>query len=173
MLGPLYIISWIKAKHEPSTHQEFRYLNFDLTKWVHKNGNFSKTKRAIRSAQVAKWPQRHPLRYLFQWRGWKSTLSHSFITFFEREPFLRRFLWWIFWIFWFHGCIGVSKVYGRSFRSFWRNLAISEEILCSPLFHSLSNLPLVDQALLNLTTRWRFSTPDYCKILLISPWTKV
>ena len=43
----------------------------------------------------------------------------------------------------------------------------------SPLFHSLSNLLLVDQALLNLTTRWRSSTPDYCKILLIWPWTKV
>ena len=50
--------------------------------------------------------------------------------------------------------------------NFWRNFV-------SPLFHSLSNLLLVDQALLNLTTRWRSSTPDYCKILLIWPWTKV
>ena len=50
---------------------------------------------------------------------------------------------------------------------------VCQETLCSPLFYSLSNVPLVDQALLNLTTRWRFSAPDYCKILLISPWTKV
>ena len=163
----------MEAKYKPSTHQELRYLNFDLTNWVHKNNNISKTISAIRSAQVAKWPQRHPLRYLFQWRGWKSTLSHSFTTFSEREPFLRRFLWWIFWIFWFQGCIGVSKVCGRSFISLRRKLAICEETLCSPLFHSLSNLLLVARALLNPTTRWRFSTSNYCKILLISPWTKV
>ena len=173
MLGPLYFISWIEAKYRPSTHQEFRYSNFDLTNWVHKNGNISKTITAMRSAQVVKWPQCHSLRYLLQWRGWKGTLSPSFITFSEREPFLRGFPWWIFWIFWFQGCIGVSKVCGCSFISLRRKLAICEETLCSPLFQSLSNLPLVDQALLNLATRWRFSTFDYCKILLISPWTKV
>ena len=160
----------MEAKYKPSTHQELRYLNFDLTNWVHKNDNISETISAIRSAQVAKWPQRHPLRYLFQWKGWKSTLSPSFITFSEREPFLRGFLWWLFWS---QRCIGVSKVCGRSFGSLRRKLAICEETLCSPLFQSLSNLPLVDQALLNLATRWRSSTPDYCKILLISPWTKV
>ena len=173
MLGPLYFISWIEAKYRPSTHQELRYLNFYLTNWVHENGNISKTISAMRSAKVAKWPQRHPLRYLFQWKGWKSTLSPSFITFSEREPFLRGFLWWLFWSQRSQRCIGVSKVCGRSFRSFWRNLAISEEILCSPLSHTLSNPLLVDQALLNLTTRWRSSTPDICMILLISPWTKV
>ena len=62
----------------------------------------------------------------------------------------------------------------RKFHKFARKkLAICEETLCSPLFHSLSNLLLVDQALLNLNTSWRFSSPNYCKILLISPWTKV
>ena len=134
MLGPLHFIWWMEAKYKPSTHQELCYLNFDLTNWVHKNDNISETISAIRSAQVAKWPQCHPLRYLLQWRGWKGTLSPSFITFSEREPFLRGFPWWIFWIFWFQGCIGVSKVCGRSFRSFWRNLAISEEILLGHSF---------------------------------------
>ena len=122
---------------------------------------------------MAKWPQGNPLRLLFWWRGWKSTLSPSFITFSEREPFLRGFLWWNFWGFWSQKYVGVSKVCGRSFGSLRRKLAICEETLCSPLFQSLSNLPLVDQALLNLATRWRSSTPDYCKILLIWPWTKV
>ena len=122
---------------------------------------------------MAKWPQRNPLRLLFEWRGWKSTLSPSFITFSEREPFLRGFLWWTFWSQRSQRCIGISKVCGRSFGSLQRKLAICEETLCSPLFQSLSNLPLVDQALLNLATRWRFLTPDYCKILLIWPWTKV
>ena len=173
MLGPLYFISWIEAKYRPSTHQELHYLNFDLTNWAHENGNISKTISAMRSAKVAKWPQHNPLRLLFQWRGWKSTLSPSFITFSEREPFLRGFLWWIFWSQRSQRCIGVSKVCGRSFKSLRRKLAICEETLCSPLFHSLSNLLLVDQALLNLNTRWRSSSPDYCKILLISPWTKV
>ena len=173
MLGSLHFIWWIEAKYRPSTQQELRYLNFDLTNWIHKNGNISKTISAMRSAKVAKWPQRHPLRYLFQWKGWKSTLSSPFITFSEREPFLRGFLWWTFWSQRSQRCIGVSKVCGRSFRSLPRKLMICQETLCSPLFHSLSNLPLVDSALLNLTTRWRSSTPDYCKILLISPWTKV
>ena len=145
VLGPLHFIWWMEAQYKPSTHQEFRYLNFYLTKWVRKNSDFSKIIKATRSAQVAKLPQRHPLQYLFQWRGWKSTLSHSFTTFSEKELFSRRFLWWIFW---FQGCIGVSKVCGRSFISLRRKLAICEETLCSPLFHSLSYLPLVDQALL-------------------------
>ena len=122
---------------------------------------------------MSKLPQRNLLQYLFQWKGWKSTLSPSFITFSEREPFLRGFLCWLFWLFWSQRCIGVSKTCGRSFGSLRRKLAICEETLCSPLFQSLSNLPLVDQALLNLTTRWRSSTPDYCEILLIWPWTKV
>ena len=30
VLGPLYIIAWIKANYKPSTHQELRYLNFAL-----------------------------------------------------------------------------------------------------------------------------------------------
>ena len=31
MLVPLYFIFWIKANYRHSTHQELRYLNFDLT----------------------------------------------------------------------------------------------------------------------------------------------
>ena len=52
------------------------------------------TRASLRSAKVAKWLQRYPLRYLFQWKGSKSTLLPSFITFSEREPVLRGFLWW-------------------------------------------------------------------------------
>ena len=44
----------IEAKYRPSTHQEPRYLNFDLLNWVHENGNCSKTLSAIRSSKVAK-----------------------------------------------------------------------------------------------------------------------
>ena len=43
VLGPFHFIWWIEAKYKPSTHQEFRYLKFDLTNWVPENGNFSKT----------------------------------------------------------------------------------------------------------------------------------
>ena len=125
------------------------------------------------SAEVSKLPQRDTLRYLFQLWGWKSPLSPSFSIFFERGLSFWLFLWWAFWALWSQGCIWVSKTCERSFRSLRRKLTICEETLCSPLFQSLSNLPLVDQALLNLNTRWRSSSPDYCKILLISPWTKV
>ena len=58
-------------------------------------------------------------------------------------------------------------------KSMWKKFQKFVKNFISPLFHSLSNLLLVDQALLNLNTRWRSSSPDYCKILLISPWTKV
>ena len=34
VLVPLYSISLIEAKYKPRTHQELRYLNFDLAKWV-------------------------------------------------------------------------------------------------------------------------------------------
>ena len=34
VLGPLHFIWWIEAKYKPSTQQELRYLNFDLTKLV-------------------------------------------------------------------------------------------------------------------------------------------
>ena len=92
---------------------------------------------------MAKWPQRNPLRLLFQWRGWKSTLSASFITFSEREPFLRGFLWWNSCNYWSQRCIGVSKTCGRSFVSFWRNLAISEEISWAFSFKFASSSPSV------------------------------
>ena len=97
VLRPLHFIWWMKANYKPSTHQELCYLNFDLTNWVHKNDNISETISAIRSAQVAKWPQRHPLQYLWRWKGWKSTLSPSFVTFSEREPLFEGLLCWDFW----------------------------------------------------------------------------
>ena len=92
VLGPMHFISWIEAKYKPSTHQELCYLNFELTKWVQEKNCQNCLNDAIRSVEVAKWPQRNSLQLLCQWRGWKSTLSPSFITFSEREPFLRVFL---------------------------------------------------------------------------------
>ena len=143
VLGPMHFISWIEAKYKPSTHQELCYLNFDLTKWVQEKHCQNCWNYAIRSVEVAKWPQRNPLWLLFQWRGWKSTLSPSFITFSEREPFLRGFLCWNFWNFWSQRCIWVSKRCGKSCRSFWRNLAISEEISWAYSFKSASSGPIV------------------------------
>ena len=37
---------------------------------------------------------------------------------------------------------------------------------------TLSNLLPSKQAVLNLATRWRSSTPDSCKTLLVLTWTK-
>ena len=143
VLEPLYIISWIEAKYQPSTHQELCSLNCDLTKWVQEKNCQNCIKSATRSVEVSNWPQRNPLRLLFQWRGWKSTLSPSFITFSEREPFLRGFLWWNSCNYWSQRCIGVSKTCGRSFVSFWRNLAISEEISWAFSFKFASSSPSV------------------------------
>ena len=134
VLGPMHFISWIDAKYKPGTHQELCYLNFELTKWVQEKNCQSCYEGAIWSVEVAKWPQHNPLRLLFQWRGWKSTLSPSFITFSEREPFLRGFLRWAIWAFWSQRCIGVSKTCGRSAGSLRRKLAIREETLCGLLF---------------------------------------
>ena len=95
---------------------------------------------------MAKWPQRNPLRLLFQWRGWKSTLSASFITFSEREPFFRGFLWWNSCNYWSQRCIGVSEQCETSCRSFWRNLAISEEISWAYSFKFASSSPSVSKS---------------------------
>ena len=51
----------------------------------------------------------------------------------------------------------------KKFGNFWRNFV-------SPLFYSLSNLLLVDRALLNLTIRSRSSTPEESRIML--DWLK-
>ena len=74
VLRPLHFRHRIKGLLRPSTNADLCYLKFGnclpkLQNW---------------SVEVAKWPQRNPLRLLFQWRGWKSTLSPSFITFSER-----------------------------------------------------------------------------------------
>ena len=160
---PLYFISWIKANYGPSTQQKLRYLNFVLTKWFPEKHDFSTTINAIRSLEVAKWPQLNPLRCLFQWKGWKSTRSPYFISFSEREPVLRGFLCGSLGSFWSQRWIGVKETCGRSFRSFWRNLTISEEILWGYSFKSAS----CDYIVLNPATRWRSSTPDPCKTMLV------
>ena len=134
VLRPLHFRHRIKALLRLSTNANLCSLKFDLTNcsWeiVCQNCKIC----AIRSVEVANLPQRNPLRYLFQWKGQKSTLSPSFITFSERGPFLRGFLCWIFWLFWSQRCIGVSKTCGRSFGSLRRKLAICEETLCGLLF---------------------------------------
>ena len=53
-----------------------------------------------------------------------SSLLLPFVTFSEREPFLRGFLCWDFWGFWSQRCIGVAETCGRSFRSLPRLLTI-------------------------------------------------
>ena len=126
VLRPLHFRNRIKALLRLSTNTNLCSLKFDLTNCSWEKNCQNCKSSSIRSVEVAKLPQRNPLRYLFQWKGQKSTLSPSFITFSEREPFLKGFLCWLFWS---QRCIGVSKTWRRSFGSFWRNLAISEEIL--------------------------------------------
>ena len=143
VLKSLHFCHWIKAVLRPSTNANFCYLKLDLTNcsWEKKSINCKIS--AIRSVEVAKWPQHNPLRLLFQWRGWKGTLSPSFITFSEREPFLRGFLWWNSCNYWSQRCPGVSKTCGRSYRSFPRNLTISQEILWAYSVKSAYSDPIV------------------------------
>ena len=143
VLRPLHFKHRIKGLLRPSTNANLCFLKFELTNCSCEIFCQSCKIGAIRSVEVAKWPQRNPLRLLFQWRGWKSTLSPSFITFSEREPFLRGFLWWNSCNYWSQRCIGVSKTCGRSFVSFWRNLAISEEISWAFSFKFASSSPSV------------------------------
>ena len=82
VLRPLHFRHWIKALCRPSTKTNLCYLKFDLTNCSWEK-NCLNCKSAMRSVEVAKLPQRNPLRYLFQWKGQKSTLSPSFITFIE------------------------------------------------------------------------------------------
>ena len=97
------------------------HCNFDLANSFYGNCCISKTISARRSAEVSKSSQRNPLRFPFAWKGWKSTLSSSFIAFSEREPFLRGFL---FWIFWSQRCIWVSSQCAKSFIRLARSVAI-------------------------------------------------
>ena len=97
------------------------HCNFDLANSFYGNCCISKTISARRSAEVSKSSQRNPLRFPFAWKGWKSTLSSSFIAFSEREPFLRGFLCWIFWS---QRCIWVSSQCAKSFIRFRRLVAI-------------------------------------------------
>ena len=68
------------------------HCNFDLANSLYGNCCISKTISARRSAEVSKSSQRNPLRFLYAWKGWKSTFSCIFIAFSEKEPFLRGFL---------------------------------------------------------------------------------
>ena len=108
VLRPLHFRHRIKALLRPSTNANLCYLRFDLTNWSWGKNCQNCISSATRSVEVAKLPQRNPLQYLFQWKGQKSTLSPSFITFSEREPFLRGFLFGLFGLFWSHRCISVS-----------------------------------------------------------------
>ena len=85
------------------------HCNFDLANSLYGNCCISKTISARRSAEVSKSSQRNPLRFPFAWKGWKSTLSSSFIAFSEREPFLRGFLCGSLGSFWSQWCIWVSS----------------------------------------------------------------
>ena len=100
------------------------HCNFDLANSLYGNCCISKTISARRSAEVSKSSQRNPLRFPFAWKGWKSTLSSSFIAFSEREPFLRGFLCWLFWLFWSQRCIWVSSQCAKSFIRLARSVAI-------------------------------------------------
>ena len=124
VLRPLHFRHRIKALLRPSTNANLCYLKFDLTNWSWEKNCQNCISSATRSVEVAKLPQRNPLRYLFQWKGQKSTLSPSFITFSEREPFLRGFLCWLFWLFWSQRCIWVSSQCAKSFIRFRRLVAI-------------------------------------------------
>ena len=160
----------IKALLRPSTNANLCYLKFDLTNCSWENCCQICKIGAMRSVEVAKWPQHNPLRYLFQWEGWKGTLSPSFITFSEREPFLRGFLWWALWALWSQRCPVGSKRWWK------KNISMGSQFdhfplkFCEP---TLSNLLPPAQAFSNPATRWRSSTHVSCNTLLVSPLTKV
>ena len=147
MLRPLHFRHQIKALLRPSTNANLCYLRFDLTNCSWGKNCQNCISSATRSVEVAKLPQRNPLQYLFQWKGQKSTLSPSFITFSEREPFLRGFLWWTFWTFWSQRCIWVSKRWGKRnfskgsqfdhFPLLWRKPTLSICFLRPDCFHIL------------------------------------
>ena len=160
----------IKAIWRPSTNANLCYLKFDLTNCSWEKNCQNCKIRATRSVEVSKWPQHNPLRYLFQFKGWKSPLSPSFVTFSEREPFLRGFFCWYFWCFWSQRCIGVSKRWWK------KKISTGSQFDHFPLKfceHTLSNLLPPAQAFSNPATRWRSSMPDPCKTMLIQTWTKV
>ena len=113
MLRPSHFRHRIKALLRPSTNANLCYLKFDLTNCSWEKNCQNCKIRATRSVEVSKWPQRNPLRYLFQFHGWKSALSPFFIKFSEREPVFRGFLCWWFWCFWSQRCIGVSRRWGK------------------------------------------------------------
>ena len=136
VLKPLYICHRIMAPMRLSTNTNLPFLKFDLTNCFWGKNYFSATTHARGSVEVSKWPEDHPLRHLFQSGGWMSTLSSSFITFSEREPLFWFLLLWNFWRFLSQRCIGVLETPGKNFRSFWRNLTISEEILWDYSFKS-------------------------------------
>ena len=160
----------IKAIWRPSTNANLCYLKFDLTNCSWEKNCQNCKIRATRSVEVSKWPQHNPLRYLFQFKGWKSPLSPSFVTFSEREPFLRGFLCWYFWVFLYQRCIGVSKRWWKKKISTGSQFDHFPLKFCEP---TLSNLLPPAQLFSYLATRWRSSTNVSCNTLLVSPLTKV
>ena len=113
VLKPLHFSHRIKVLLRPSTNANLCYLKFDLTNCSWEKNYFSATIGARGSAEVSKWPEDCPLRHLFQPGGWKSTLSSSFIMFFERVTLFWLLSRGIFGTFGFQSCIWVSKMWGK------------------------------------------------------------
>ena len=113
VLKPLYICHRIMAPMRLSTNTNLPFLKFDLTNCFWEKNYFSATTHARGSVEVSKWPEDHPLRHLFQPGGWKSTLSSSFIMFFERVTLFWLLPRGIFGTFKFQSCIWVFKMWGK------------------------------------------------------------
>ena len=145
VLGPLYIIAWIKAKYEPSTRQELRYLSFELTKWGQEKNrqNFSEEVERLLF---------HPLssRFLKENHFWGGSCVGQFGLFCPKGVLgSQKHV---------EGILGVCEENCRFAKKF-----------CEP---TLSNLLLPAQAFCNLATRWRSSMPDPCNTMLIQTWRK-
>ena len=123
----------------------------------------------MRSVEVAKLLQRNPLRYLFQWKGQKSTLSPSFITFSAREPFWGGSCVGQFGLFGPKGALGSQRHVEEFSGVCEENCRFAKKLCVTYSFYLLLSAWLFS----NPTTRWRSSTHVLCNTLLISPWTKV
>ena len=98
-----HFIAWIEAKYEQSTDQEFRYLNFDLANSLHENCCISTNYKYQKVSWGLKIIVTPSFSMFFRVESLKEC---SFITFSEREAFLRGFLCWLFWS---QRCIWVSR----------------------------------------------------------------
>ena len=147
VLKPLHFSHRIIALLRLSTKANRCYLKFHLTSWLWGENCFSATIGARGLAEVSKWLEDHPLRYLFQYEGRKSTLSTSFIAFSETEPLFLFLLHGICGTFLPNRWIGVSKTCGRKKFSFvWptlSNLLPATHTFSNPATSWLSKPPLM------------------------------